>query len=50
MTKEAEDIVQQWGAIKEMRRMESEMIKKMEQMQRKVKKAEIRKKTKKDKK
>ena len=50
MTKEAEDIVQKWGAIKQMREAEAQMVKKMEQMQKRIKSAEVRKKVKKDKK
>ena len=50
MSKKAEDIVNQWAAIKEMREAESQMIKKMEQMQRRAKAAEVRKKAKKGKK
>lgn len=50
MTRDAEKIVEQWGAIKQMREAEAQMIKKMEQMQKRVKSAEVRKKVKKGKK
>ena len=46
MTKEAEDIVEKWGVIKQMRQAQEEMVKKMEK---RIRVAEVRKKVKKDK-
>lgn len=50
MTKEAEDIVEKWGVIKQMREAEAQMIKKMSDMQRKVERKKATPKAKKDKK
>lgn len=50
MTRDAEKIVEQWAAIKQMREAEAQMNKQMEQMQKKIKAAEVRKKVKKGKK
>ena len=46
MTKEAEDIVEKWRVIKQMRQAQEEMVKKMEK---RIRVAEVRKKVKKDK-
>lgn len=50
MTRDAEKIVEQWAAIKQMREVEAQMNKQMEQMQKKIRAAEVRKKVKKGKK